>query len=101
MYRAQSRTGCGPRGVDVLTAQEDGTTEEDDDRLLDRATQLHRVLITQDQDFHQIAAERQRKAEFFFGICFAPQNTAIGVLIRDLEMVALLGEPHEFADRVE
>ena len=35
------------RGVDVLTAQIDGTTELPDPDLLDRATELGRVLFSQ------------------------------------------------------
>jgi hypothetical protein len=30
--------GLRLRGIDLLTAQEDGTTKSDDDELLDRAT---------------------------------------------------------------
>jgi hypothetical protein len=36
------------RSVDVLTAQEDGASELDKDRLLQRATDLGRVLVSQD-----------------------------------------------------
>lgn len=43
-------TGLRLRGVDVLTAQEDGASELDDPALLDRATELGRVLYTQDDD---------------------------------------------------
>jgi predicted nuclease of predicted toxin-antitoxin system len=42
--------GLRLRGVDVLTAHEDGTSELDDASLLDRATELKRVLFTQDDD---------------------------------------------------
>lgn len=35
-------------GVDVLTAVEDSATELADEQLLQRATQLNRVLFTQD-----------------------------------------------------
>jgi predicted nuclease of predicted toxin-antitoxin system len=38
------------RSIDVLTAQEDGAAELDDDRLLQRATELGRVLVSQDED---------------------------------------------------
>jgi len=38
------------RAVDVLTSQEDGSAEWDDERLLMRATALSRVLVSQDQD---------------------------------------------------
>ena len=46
------------RNVDVLTAQLDGTTQLDDSDLLDRARQLNRVLITQDEDLLGEAARR-------------------------------------------
>lgn len=39
------------RGVDVLRSQEDGTATASDPDLLDRATQLNRVLFSQDEDF--------------------------------------------------
>jgi predicted nuclease of predicted toxin-antitoxin system len=38
------------RGVDVLTAQEDGAATLPDSDLLNRATDLGRVLFTQDED---------------------------------------------------
>lgn len=44
-------SGLRLRGVDVLTAYEDGTHELDDPILLDRAGELGRVLFTQDDDF--------------------------------------------------
>lgn len=42
--------GLRRRGVDVLTAQEDGTTELRDPELVDRASALGRILFTRDQD---------------------------------------------------
>jgi len=42
--------GLRLRGVDVLTAQEDGSPRLPDDELLDRAGELERVLFTQDTD---------------------------------------------------
>jgi hypothetical protein len=47
-------------GVDVLTAQEDGTGQFNDDVLLDRATELARALFSQDADLLAEAAKRQR-----------------------------------------
>jgi len=42
--------GLRLRGVDAVTAQEDDASELDDSTLLDRATELGRVLFTQDDD---------------------------------------------------
>ena len=50
--------GLRRRGVDVLTAQEDGATEMLDPDLLDRAASLGRILFTRDQDLLAIAASR-------------------------------------------
>ena len=47
------------RGVDVLTAQDDGRRHVPDPVLLDRATELGRVLFSQDEDLlveaHQVS----------------------------------------------
>src|SRR5262249_28842685 len=52
--------GLRLRGVDVLTYQEDGTRERSDPALLDRATALHRLLFTRDEDLLREAARRQQ-----------------------------------------
>ena len=43
------------RGVDVITAQEDGSAELHDDQLLLRATQTGRVVFTHEIRFHAMA----------------------------------------------
>ncbi|HMP83584.1 MAG TPA: DUF5615 family PIN-like protein, partial [Verrucomicrobiota bacterium] len=52
--------GLRRRGVDVLTSQQDGTTRLPDDQLLDRATQLGRVIFSRDRDMLAEAVSRQR-----------------------------------------
>jgi predicted nuclease of predicted toxin-antitoxin system len=49
------------RGVDVLTAQEDGRRQVPDPVLLDRATELGRIMFSQDEDFLAEANRRQRE----------------------------------------
>jgi predicted nuclease of predicted toxin-antitoxin system len=51
--------GLRRRGVSVLTSQEDGTRQADDESLLERATQLDRILVSQDKDLLRIAAAWQ------------------------------------------
>lgn len=48
------------RGIDVLTAQEDGTAGLADDLLLARAGEVDRVLFSQDQDLIAEATRLQR-----------------------------------------
>jgi len=47
--------GLRLRGVDVLTAYEDGSAELEDPPLLHRTTELGRVLFTQDTDLLAVA----------------------------------------------
>jgi len=90
------------RGVDVKTAQEDGTTELADDRLLDRATALSRVLFTRDEDLLAEARMRQRTGRAFAGVIYAHQlRVTIGACIRDLEIIAKAGESEDLQGRVE
>lgn len=90
------------RGVDIKTALEDGTTEMDDDKLLDRATALNRALFTRDQDLLVEAKARQRTGRFFAGVIYAHQlRVTIGRCINDLELITKAGEPEDLHNRVE
>lgn len=94
--------GLRLRGADVLTAQEDGTTETSDVELLNRATSLERVLFTQDRDFLRLAGEFQKKGQPFAGVIYAHQADAtIGQCVNDLELIAKAYEPEDIANRVE
>jgi hypothetical protein len=90
------------RGVDVKTAQEDGTAELEDDDLLDRATALSRALFTRDDDLLAEANTRQRAGRFFAGVIYAHQlRVTIGKCISDLEIISKAGEPEDLHNRVE
>jgi hypothetical protein len=56
------------QSIDVLTAQEDGAAMQDDDQLLDRATGLGRVLVSQDADLLREGVVRIRAGSSFAGI---------------------------------
>jgi hypothetical protein len=90
------------RGVDVLTAQEDGRRHTPDPEVLDRATQLGRVTFTLDYDFLKEATRRQRSGISFRGVVFAHgSKVSIGACIHDLESVAKASEPEDWVNRVE
>jgi len=61
------------RGVDVLTAIDDGWAERDDPELLERAHELGRVLFTQDIRFKALAEEWIRDEHPFAGLVFGRQ----------------------------
>jgi hypothetical protein len=93
--------GLRLRGVDVLTAQEDGARELDDSSLLDRATVLGHVLFTQDDDLLREAAGRQQRGETFAGVIYGHQlNVTVGQCIDDLELIAQVSEPEEWLNRL-
>jgi hypothetical protein len=94
--------GLRMRTVDVLTAQEDGAGTLPDLALLERATQLGRVLFTFDDDLLLEAVKRQAETKPFSGVIYAhPLRISIGQCIRDLELMAKAGEPKDLQDRVE
>jgi predicted nuclease of predicted toxin-antitoxin system len=94
--------GLWLRGVDVLRAQEDGASEFEDPRLLDRATELARVLFTQDKDLLREAKRRHHSGETFFGIIYVHQlSLTIGECVADLEIIAKDSEPEEWIGHVE
>jgi hypothetical protein len=94
--------GLRLRGVDVLTAQENDAARLSDADLLDRATMLNRVLFSQDEDLLREAAQTQRQGTAFSGVIYAHQlKVTSGQCVTDLELIARLGEPEEFASWVE
>ena len=94
-------TGLRLRGIDVWTAQEDDAGELTDSRLLDRTTELERVLFTQDDDLLREAARRQQIGERFAGVIYGHQlNVTIGQCIDDLEIMAQATEPEEWLNQV-
>lgn len=93
--------GLRLRGVDMITAHEDGASTLRDPALLDRATEMERVLFTQDDDLLTEAAQRQRQGQTFSGVIYAHQlRASIGDCVRDLELIATMGEPEDLVRQV-
>ncbi len=95
-------SGLRRRGVDVLTAHEDGAAEFDDERLLTRVTELDRVIFTHDDDFLAIADQWQRAGRPFSGVVYAhQQSTTVGKAIEDLELIAKTSQPDDMRNAVQ
>lgn len=93
--------GLRLRGIDVLTAFEDNASTLDDPDLLDRATQLGRLLFTQDDDLLAEGARRQQLGIAFSGVVYGHQlRVSIGQCVSDLELLAKLGTPDDATNRV-
>lgn len=58
------------RGIDALTALEDGFDQTPDEHVLQRSTELNRILFTQDIRFKARAQEWQRIGRTFSGLLF-------------------------------
>jgi Domain of unknown function (DUF5615) len=92
--------GLQARGVDVITAYEDSGHTLDDPMLLDRASELGRVLFTQDDDLLREATRRQRASIPFNDIIYGSQRLSIGQCVDDLEIIAKAGVSEDLANRV-
>ena len=100
--RAEITRQLRAQGIDVLTSEEDGTREFSDSDLLDRATSLGRVLFTRDGDLLAEGAMRQRSGVTFSGVIYAHQLlVTIGQCVADLELIAKVGNPTEWVNRVD
>lgn len=94
--------GLRLRGVDVLTAQEDGRRNTPDEVLLNRATELGRVMFSHDSDMLIEARQRQQRQQFFTGVIYGhQQRVTIGMCVNDLELIAKAAEPIDLANMVQ
>jgi len=94
--------GLRQLNVDVLTAHEDGRADWDDDQLLERATELGRVVFTQDRDFLVLAAKWQESGRGFAGMVYGHQlRVTIGGVVHDLALMASVAGPEYLRNRVE
>lgn len=93
--------GLRLRQVDVLTAYEDGSNELDDPLLLDRASELGRLLFTRDDDMLVEAVRKQRSGFTFHGLVYAHQlRVPIRRCVDELELIAKSVEPEDLLNQV-
>lgn len=94
--------GLRIRGVDVVTAYEDGRHRASDPELLDRATDLNRVLFSRDDDLVSEAVRRQRANVSFGGVIYAHQlRVPIGRVIDDLHLIATAADEADLVGIVQ
>lgn len=90
------------RAVDVMTAIEDDAARLPDAELLERASELNRVLFTQDIRFKSLAERWQHDGRPFAGLVFGHQlGGTIGQYVKDLELIAQASDPDYWINHVE
>src|SRR4051812_11120526 len=89
------------RGVDVLSAQEDGRRRAADPLLLDRATELNRVFATADDDFLKHAARRLGESLPFASIIYGHQaSVTIRQYIGGIEYIWDVGTEEDLRGQI-
>ncbi|MCI0683840.1 MAG: DUF5615 family PIN-like protein [Gemmataceae bacterium] len=89
------------RQVDVVTAQDDGADHFTDDVLLERASTMHRPLVTHDIRFRAMAEDWQRLGRPFCGLIFAHlMQVSIGRCVKELELIAKATDAQDWTSAV-
>lgn len=71
-------------------------------RFCDRATELQRILFSQDEDLLAEAKRRQAEGIPFAGVVYAHQlRVTIGQCVRDLELIGKAADLEDLAGQVE
>lgn len=89
------------RGVDVLTAYEDGSHQLPDEQVLERCHVLDRLLFTQDHRFRAMAEDWQRQGRDFSGLVFGLSRGRIGQFVNDLELIAKASDPADWRNTID
>jgi hypothetical protein len=87
--------GLRLRGIDLVTAQERGQRQTDDEILLESATLSERLLLTNDTDFLRIHAAWMAAGKRRAGIVYWPQERTVGVAIVRIHQYALQTSPQD------
>lgn len=89
------------RGIDLLLSIEDGTEQLNDPDLWLRATNLGRIVVTQDQDFLAIAQWNSDEEQPHPGLVFCHSSKmALSKLADDLDLIAQAMSPDEFISTI-
>jgi hypothetical protein len=92
--------GLRLRGMDVVTAQERGQRNTDDEILLATATGEGRLMLTNDVDFLRLHNEWMTAGKTHAGIVFWPQRFPIGEAIRRIRLYATPTDAADAANTV-
>jgi len=90
------------RKVHILAATEENTNRLQDHELLDLATAMNRVMVTQDIRFRVLAENWQHSGRRFGGLIFGHQRYVnFGELVLDLELIAKATDQAYWENRIQ
>lgn len=88
-------------GIDCVTSQDLSVERLPDDALLVRATELGRIVVTQDDDFLAINADFQLSGKWHAGIIYSRHSViTIGQLVADLSLMGECMDSSEVENRI-
>src|SRR3989338_9863181 len=89
-------TGLNLIGIDVVSVNEAGKRESDDEEILRFAKEKERVIVTRDSDFVKL----HKKGVEHAGIVFISKFLAIGRTIGEIEKVSMLFESEHIKNTI-
>jgi predicted nuclease of predicted toxin-antitoxin system len=101
MRDARVVAGLRRRGVDVLTAGEQGLLSASDAQQMERAASLDRALVTADQDFLVIVRAMHAQGAPFPGVFFIQEGTSVGEAVRNIADAAEILAPADMVSWLE
>ena len=93
--------GLRHRNVDVVTVAEQGLLSASDERHVENATALGRVIVTADDDFLALAKALGERGERFPGVLFIKRDATIGDAVHAIALAAEILDPVDVASKVE
>jgi hypothetical protein len=85
-----------------MRAQEDHAATMTDEKLLQRSSQLGRIMFTQDVRFKALAELWQMSGQPFGGLLFGNQlGVTVGTYVRDLDLIAKATDPSEWLNSIQ
>jgi predicted nuclease of predicted toxin-antitoxin system len=93
--------GLRRRGIDIVSAQDEGLLSTPDQQHMQRASELGRVVVTADQDFLAIVSDLRRRGGPFPGLFYIQHGTPVGETVRNIADAAEILDPPDMENWVE
>ena len=93
--------GLRRRGVDVVTAADEGLLSASDEPHLERPTALGRTIVTSDRDFFAIVSAVLISGDSFRGLIFIQPRSTLGEAVRRIAQAAKAFDPKDIENRIE